>query len=443
MTESDLAERPAPKIDFAAIQGKDSAPAGFADSLISQADITNLKKFSARDQLAPNQLAEVQRIAGEEYPKMLDDWNVLASFGLPALSRVREVVSEMLEIQRKVEIPVEVLNYLKDMNDAVNGFRRKNRKSNPKIEEALRRFVDVVQGAFNAGRNVIEDMYFDSKSTETKLDGIAAKIVVKQMNLQKSVGLCGELYDANEVAIPNLLGVIAVLEQIGDLAVADAKQHQQNIADMAEGSPGRRRLEEELSNLTEFVDQLEIRKNELIQQFYSATSTSPQIRNIRRVSNGLSMRLGLLVDITIPELKKQIAILGSIIQAEEAGKIIEAIDEATNKAIRDTAEAAKTAIPEAQKIIEKPTLAVETIFAVMDSIVAQNKGIADAIEQGQVEKAKVVDAIVTASSAISASQEELSARVVDLVTRAKEAQKPQELPAPELPEAVLEAADRT
>ncbi len=423
------------KIDFGAISGTTAPSKGAADSALSKvASGGNLKTLSCRSVLDAEQLKTVKEIATAQYPAMLADRTQLSNFGSQSLAGVNACVSRILKEQGKLEIP-EVDKITRDMDDAVRGFQR---KWDPNSEKVMAKFASIgsfLSGLAGQGRTLLRDLYRDSQEVEKRLDAIAGQLVKRKRQLDINVALCDELYEQNEAAIVQLIGVIAIMEQIRDEVMTHAEQLRQEIDALPAESPDRRTKEEELSNVRELLMDVEIRINEFVQRLYVAWSTSPQVRNIRKISYGLSQRLGLLVEITIPTLKMTIAVWGTLLQAERAGAVTEAINSANNDALTMFANAAAVSVPKVAAITQAPSTRPETIMAIADSIISQNKGIEDAVRQGQTQRAQVVDAIVTASTAINESGVQLNDTVIKLITRA---QKPLELPAaPVVPQEVL------
>lgn len=425
-------------IDFGAIEGKDTEPKGPVDTAISKAVSTgSLQTFSCRDVLGPLGLKKVQEIAAEEYPNMLADGTRLSNYGASSLNGVNRTVSRILAEQTKLEIP-EVSKLTREMNHIVTDFRHKYNPDDPNVAKAFETFdkwKESIGNLFRGVRNLLDDLYEDSLKVEQSLDRSAGKLVEKRHVLQRNVILCDELYKENEAAISQLIGVIAIMEQIRDNALAEAQALQPKIDAAQENSPEKRDLTERQNLITEFIGDIEIRINEFVQRLFVAWTTSPQIRNIRKISYGLDQRLGLLIQLTIPTLKMTVAVWGSLVQAESAGKQKEEIDNLTNDALNNFASAAAVTVPKIAQIIQAPSLRPETIMAMADSIVTQNKGIEDAVREGQRQRAEVTDAIVTAGRRITESTLSHNETIIDLVTRA---QRPLELgSAPSVPDEVM------
>ncbi|MBV1855244.1 toxic anion resistance protein [Catellatospora tritici] len=421
------------QIDFGNITGTSPEPTGSADkALAAVAHAGDPRQLVCADLLTPAQREQALSLAKQTYPQMLADTDKLANFGNGAIDQVNTQVQRIFREVGPVKIP-ELTQIMHDINDRMRDFRRKYDPADPKVRETFDKFMDSIKGIFRKGRDLVEMLFEEARSVEQQLDRIAGTLVEKQQQLKRNVVLCDELYKANEAAIGQLVGVIAVMEQVRDLALAEAKSIHIDPNDL-----DKRDKEERLARVTEFIQAIEVRINEYQQRLFVAWSTSPQVRNIRSLHYGLGQRLALLVNLTIPTMKLTIAQWGLLLQANQAAAMQQAVADGANEVLSAYAHASGTAVPQIAKLIQTPTIRPDTILEVAASIDAQAKGIEEAVRFGQQARAEVVSAIVTAQESMSASSQQLSRNVVDLVTRAG---KPLELPAgPALPASVLEQA---
>jgi uncharacterized protein YaaN involved in tellurite resistance len=425
------------QIDFGTIVGGPAdPPAGVADSAVATVIASaEPRALVCKDLLSPDQRAQAQVVAEKLYPTMLASTNELANFGGAAIEQVNAQVTRIFREVGRVDIP-ELTSIMHQLNDRMRGFRRKYDPSDPKVREAFDRFLDSVRGLFRKGRNLLEMLFEEARTVERQLDVVAGQLSEKQLQLRRNVVLCDELYKANEAAIGQLIGAIAVMELVRDAAVADARSITISPDDIH-----RRDQEERLSQVTEFISAIEVRINEFQQRLFVAWSTSPQVRNIRTLNYGLGQRLALLINLTIPTMKLTIAQWGLLLQANQAAGMQEAVADGANEVLSAYAAASRSAVPQIAKVIQTPTIRPETILEVADSIDAQARGIEEAVRYGQQKRADVATAIVQANESMSASAQRLSRIVVDLVAKARD---PLVLPAaPELPAALTGQAPPT
>ncbi|HZM78723.1 MAG TPA: toxic anion resistance protein [Candidatus Limnocylindrales bacterium] len=417
------------QIDFGSIVGAPQEVAtGSADAALSKVVASGTTRtFVCTELLTEAQREKALELARQLYPQMLNNTDQLANFGSGAIEQVNTQVQRIFHEVGPVRIP-ELTAIMHEINDRMRNFRKRYDPSDPKVREAFDKFMDAVRGIFAKGRDFVQMLFEEARTVERQLDRIAGTLADKQQQLKRNVVLCDELYKANEGAIGQLIGAIAVMELIRDLAVAEARAIE----------PKDRDDQERQSLITEFIQAIEVRINEYQQRLFVAWSTSPQVRNIRTLNYGLGQRLALLVNLTIPTMKLTIAQWALLLQANQAAQMQEAVADGANEVLSAYASASKTSVPQIAKMIQTPTIRPETILEVAASIDAQAKGIEEAVRFGQQARAEVVTAIVTAQESMSASAQHLNQSVVELVTRAR---KPLELPpAPELPASVTERA---
>lgn len=422
------------QIDFGTIVGGGAqAPSGTADTALARVVSTGEPRtLVCKDLLTPAQREQALTLAKQMFPTMLANTDQLATFGSGAIEQVNAQVNRIFREVGPVDIP-ELTQIMHEVNDRMREFRRKYDPKDPKVRETFDKFMDAIKGLFRKGRDMLEMLFEDARSVEQQLDRIAGTLSEKQQRLKRNVVLCDELYKANEAAIGQLIGAIAVMELIRDAAVAEAESIK-----IDPSAPDRRNQEEYQSRVTEFIQAIDVRINEYQQRLFIAWSTSPQVRNIRTLNYGLGQRLALLVNLTIPTMKLTVAQWGLLLQANQAADMQQAVADGANDVLSAYASASGTAVPKIAKLIQTPTIRPETIMEVAASIDAQAKGIEDAVKYGQQRRAEVVTAIVTAQESMSESSQRLNKTVVELVAKA---QKPLELPAaPEIPATVLEQA---
>lgn len=440
-------------IDFSAITGGSAPAKGAADTMLAEAaheiaqapsrelevspDEARLPgqgtgEFSCMTMLSPAQQQQAQEAAVQLMPKMLDNTQLLSDFGNQALEGVNMQVARIFKEIGPVEIP-ELTNMMQQINDSMRSFRKKYDPTIPQVRDAFNRFMDSVRGIFQRGRDIVEMLFEEAQTVEKQLDRIAGELTTRQREMRRNVVLCDELYKANEEAISQLIGTIAVMEAVRDQAVAALDQ-----AVISPDDPNHRDIEEQRSRLSEFVSAMEVRINEFQQRLFVAWSTSPQVRNTRSLHYGLGQRLALMVNLTIPTMKLTIAQWGLLMQAEQAAKMQQVVADGANEVLTAYAQASGRAAGEISKTIQTPTLRPETILEVAVSLDDQAESMIQALEYGRGARQEVVDALLTAQASISQSSSKLSNAVVELTKRADD---PLELPAiPDIPAAITAQA---
>ncbi|MFT4218272.1 MAG: toxic anion resistance protein [Micropruina sp.] len=436
-----MTDNPTPglSIDFAAIAGAESsAPAGAAEATLGRSDSGRaLEEFSCRSDLSPGQRAQLSQVARQLVDRFLHDRSALSHFGDDALDGLNATVSTFLRQQGNLRIP-EVENITKAMAKTVGGFRKKYKRSDPRLLNALERFAESLTGVFQTGQRFLRQLYVDSQSAVERLDSVAGTLVEHKHTLDRNVLLCDELYASNDAAMTKVIGVIALMEEVLDELQKEVTAKKFELAGMsASQSPERRKADEELQVLLEMLEELEVRRSEFVSRLFVAWSTAPQIRNMRKVSNSLSQRLHLLVVLTIPTMKLTISQWGLLLQMEEAGTAAATTARANNDALQEYAAAMGGSLPKLALLTQTPTVMPETIMAIADSVVAQHEGMVRAVAEGRRLRAELDDTVVKAMRTINASGDRFQRELAALLQRRVQAQ-PLDLGAPEIPEAVID-----
>ena len=190
-----------------------------------------------KDLLTPAQREQATHVAKQLYPAMLSNTDQLATFGGTAIEQVNAQVNRIFREVGPVDIP-ELTQIMREVNDRMREFRR---KYDPRIPRSARRSTsssDAIKGLFRRGRDMLEMLFEDARYVERQLDRIAGTLAEKQQHLKRNVVLCDELYRANEAAIGQLIGAIAVMELIRDAAVAEARSITIDPADPGPARPG-------------------------------------------------------------------------------------------------------------------------------------------------------------------------------------------------------------
>ncbi|HEP6882828.1 TPA: toxic anion resistance protein, partial [Streptococcus pyogenes] len=179
-----------------------------------------------------------------------------------------------------------------------------------------------------------------------------------------------------------------------------------------------------LARTTEVINTLEQQHTEYLSRLYVAWATTPQMRNLVKVSSDMRQKLGMLRRNTIPTMKLSIAQLGMMQQSVKSGMTADAIINANNAALQMLAETSKEAIPALEQSAQNPTLSMKSVTSLAESLVAQNNGIIAAIDHGRKERAQLESAIIRSAETINDSVKLRDQNIVQaLLSEGKETQK--------------------
>ncbi|MGT2829503.1 toxic anion resistance protein [Streptococcus hillyeri] len=393
--------------------------------IIATETTTSTGQISFLEKLSPEQQAAITEKAPALVDNFLVDQNALLDFGTAAVEQVNTTVNHILSEQKKLEIP-QVDELLKNTNRELNGFIAKYKDVKPAELEEKPNFL---QRLFKQSKNTLQEFYFDSQNIEQKMDGMAASVVKQEEILARNIVSAEMLIEDNTKSIENLVGVISFLEATSLEGAKRASQLQAEIATLETQSPEFHTKSEELARITEVINTLEQQHTEYVSRLYVAWATTPQMRNLVKVSSDMRQKLGMLRRNTIPTMKLSIAQLGMLQQSVKSGVTADAIVNANNAALQMLAETSKEAIPALERSAQSPTVSMTSVAALAESLVAQNNGIIAAIETGRKQRAQLETAIIKSAETINDSVKLRDEKIVAaLLNEGKQVQEEVERP---------------
>ena len=137
----------------------------------------------------------------------------------------------------------------------------------------------------------------------------------------------------------------------------------------------------------------------------------------------MRQKLGMLRRNTIPTMKLSIAQLGILQQSVKSGVTADAIVNANNAALQMLAETSKEAIPMLERTAQSPTVSIQSVTALAESLVEQNNGIIAAIDNGRKQRAQLEAAVVKSAETINDSVKIRDQKIIEaLLNEGKESQ---------------------
>lgn len=367
--------------------------------IIASTDTSSTGQIAFFEKLTPEQQTAIRSKAPALVDNFVSDQNALLDFGQGAVEQVNNTVNHILSEQKKLEIP-QVDELLRNTNRELNGFVAKYKDAKPAELEQKPNFL---QKLFKQSKNSLQDFYFDAQNVEKKMDGMAAQVVKQEETLARNIVSAEMLIEDNNKSIENLVGVIAFIEATQEEAAKRASLMQTEMAKLDTTSVDYQQKSNDLARMTEVINTLEQQHSEYVSRLYVAWATTPQMRNMVKVSSDMRQKLGMLRRNTIPTMKLSIAQLGILQQSVKSGVTADAITNANNAALQMLAETSKEAIPMLERTAQSPTMSVETVTALAESLVSQNNSIIAAIDKGRQERARLESAIIKSAETINDS----------------------------------------
>lgn len=377
-------------------------------------------QISFFEKLSADQQTAITAKAPALVDTFLADQNALLDFGQSAVEGVNATVNHILAEQKKLQIP-QVDDLLKSTNRELNGFIAKYKDATP---VDLDKKPNFLQKLFKQSRDTLQEFYFDSQNIEQKMDSMAAAVVKQEDTLTRNIVSAELLIEDNTKSIEHLVGVIAFIEASQKEASQRAAALQKDLKTKDSATPDYQIKADLLARTTEVINTLEQQHTEYLSRLYVAWATTPQMRNLVKVSSDMRQKLGMLRRNTIPTMKLSIAQLGMMQQSVKSGMTADAIINANNAALQMLAETSKEAIPALEQSAQSPTLSMKSVTSLAESLVAQNNGIIAAIDHGRKERAQLESAIIRSAETINDSVKLRDQNIVQaLLSEGKETQK--------------------
>ncbi|HEP1345683.1 TPA: toxic anion resistance protein [Streptococcus pyogenes] len=377
-------------------------------------------QISFFEKLSADQQTAITAKAPALVDTFLADQNALLDFGQSAVEGVNATVNHILAEQKKLQIP-QVDDLLKSTNRELNGFIAKYKDATP---VDLDKKPNFLQKLFKQSRDTLQEFYFDSQNIEQKMDSMAAAVVKQEDTLARNIVSAELLIEDNTKSIEHLVGVIAFIEASQKEASQRAAALQKDLKTKDSATPDYQIKADLLARTTEVINTLEQQHTEYLSRLYVAWATTPQMRNLVKVSSDMRQKLGMLRRNTIPTMKLSIAQLGMMQQSVKSGMTADAIINANNAALQMLAETSKEAIPALEQSAQNPTLSMKSVTSLAESLVAQNNGIIAAIDHGRKERAQLESAIIRSAETINDSIKLRDQNIVQaLLSEGKETQK--------------------
>ena len=186
-------------------------------------------------------------------------------------------------------------------------------------------FLDKMTGIF---RQKKEEVRAHFESVSAQIDRLVVDLDKTRETLLSRIESLDKLFDLNKAEFQHLQEYI----DKGSQAVEILKTRAATPVDSSNAFSA-----QDISDLKNFVVQLEKRISDLKTAQFLALQTAPEIRTIQTNSQLLISKLDTIKRLTIPAWKKQFVLALAINEQSAAVKLTEAIDDTTNALIRENA----------------------------------------------------------------------------------------------------------
>ena len=220
-----------------------------------------------------------------------------------------------------------------------------------------------------------------NESAEKTLERIEKQLEGHKLALQRDIAMLDALYDENWQTFKALTMYIKAAElaiekaRTGELAALYAKAQASGLPEDAM----------EADNFAKSIEQFEKQVHNLRLTRTSCLQSAPQIRMIQQNDQDMTLKLQSSIVNTLPLWRKKIAMAIAINNNLMAAEAATAVDDLTNRMLREQAAQFHMAVVESAKSSQRSIIDLETIEyvnkeitgAVLDYIAIEQKGAAD------------------------------------------------------------------
>ena len=321
-------------------------------------------------------LSEVEKLSVEEqaqveaFAKKIDlhKSEIITNYGATIQKQSAAIATKTLQ-DVKTKNTGEISNLLVEMVVAMDGVEGGKDQGG-----FLSNFFKKIKGAAITTRT-------RNESAEKTLERIEKQLEGHKLNLQKDIAMLDALYDENW----NTFKALTMYIKAAEIAIEDARSGE--LAELyakaqASGLPEDAMLAD---NFAKNLDQFEKQVHNLRLTRTSCLQSAPQIRMIQHNDQDMTLKLQSSIVNTMPLWRKKIAMSIAINNNLQAAQAANAVDDLTNKMLREQAAQFHLGVVESAKSSQRSIIDIETIDyvnkeitgAVLDYIAIEQKGAQD------------------------------------------------------------------
>ncbi len=324
--------------------------------------VTTDKVLAEVEQLSPEEQAQI-----EAFSQKIDihKSEIVMNYGATIQKQSAAIASKTLR-DVKTKNTGEVAGLLVEMVGAMNGLSGGNDQSG-----VIRKFMQKIKGTAVSVRT-------RNESAEKTLERIEKQLEGHKLTLQKDIQMLDALYEENWETFKALTLYIKAAE----IASARARNEELPALYARAEETG---LPEDAMKADEFAkqcDQFDKQVHNLRLTRTTCLQSAPQIKMIQHNDMDMAMKLQSSIVNTMPLWRKKIAMSIAINNNMQAVEASNAVDDITNRMLREQAEQFHISVVESAKASQRSVIDVETIDyvnkeitgAVLDYIAIEQQG---------------------------------------------------------------------
>lgn len=378
------------------------------------------KKFldEFRSRLSPEQLQVVSTIAPKYAASMLEDQDLILSFGNKVIDEMSTFSKLLMKAQSKTRLP-EVEKMVNQILIEMKGYKKFS-GNNSKFG-FLSKIGKKAQDVSEKANYKLETMEIKGMDLSKKLSKISTNLEKVEVGLVKN-GVAGKKLSQKMIHCRNKLSmVIATMEEIIDLTRTQAQLLERTIS-QHEGE-GRILYDGEYHTVEDLRLLLETYSSALVTmekqwanwraQYFFYTQ-SIKTGSILYVSNQ-EMRLTVksLREKAIPVAINQIAQWQQAVMLESAAEQANIVDQGIKKLIQEGSDSTASAVESVVEMGNRQMLDEETINTLTKNIEKMHTAMSNAVKEGQQKRARVAVLMAEAEKKIDQSEREYQRKRIE------------------------------
>lgn len=302
------------------------------------------------------------------------DTNSILQFGVGAQKEISDFTGELLKKVRTKDSG-EVGEILTDLSVQVNSVDAK---------AFLARKSNFLSGIPGIGYFFDELRKFKAKydSIESNIGSIVHRLEKEYEVMMRDIVILEELYKQNQ----NYYRSLNLLIQAGEERIIELEDELRALEKEMTDNPNDDLLPQKVDEMRKFINQLEIRVQDLKLTRISTLQSFPQISMIKSGNQGLASKIQSAILNTIPLWKRHITIAISLYNQQAVVEDLEKVDDATDDLLKGNSELLRQNTKDVARALNRGIISIETLEAVQGNLLSGIQEVRDIMEDGRRER---------------------------------------------------------
>lgn len=299
------------------------------------------------------------------------DTNSILQFGVGAQKEISDFTSELLKKVRTKDSG-EIGDILTDLSVQVNSVD---------TNAFLARRSNFLSGIPGIGFFFDELRKFKAKydSIEQNIGSIVNRLEKEYEVMMRDIVILEELYKQNL----NYYRSLNLLIQAGEERIIELEDELKALEKELENNPDDDLLPQKVDEMRKFINQLEIRLQDLKLTRISTLQSFPQISMIKSGNQGLASKIQSAILNTIPLWKRHITIAISLYNQQLVVEDLEKVDNTTDELLKGNSELLRQNTKDVARALNRGIISIETLEAVQGNLLSGIQEVRDIMDEGR------------------------------------------------------------